>query len=55
MCFLPEDNILTFADVHAVMTDALKDVLKGSELPRGITGWYYQQFLEMNYANLCGD
>ena len=55
MDFLPEDNILTFADVHAVMMDALKDVLKGSELPRGITGWYYQQFLKMNYATFCGD
>ena len=55
MVFLPEDNILTFANVHAVMMDALKDVLKGSELPRGITGWYYQQFLKMNYANFCGD
>lgn len=55
MSFLCEDQILTFAEVHRVMTDALKDILQGKDLPRGITGWYYQQFLKMKYSDLCED
>ncbi len=55
LSFLCEDRILTFAEVHGVMTDALRDILQGRELPRGITGWYYQQFLKMKYSELCED
>lgn len=53
--FLDEDSIVPFDAIHAVMKDALKDILMGRELPRGITGWYYQQFLKMQYANVCQD
>lgn len=53
--FLNEDEILPFASVHEVMKKALKDILKGQELPAGITGWYYQQFLKMQYADRCQD
>lgn len=53
--FLDENAILPFDSVHAVMTQALADVLQGRELPRGITGWYYQQFLKMQYACMCED
>lgn len=53
--FLDENAILPFDAVHAVMKEALKDVLHGQELPRGITGWYYQQFLKMQYARMCDD
>ena len=53
--FINEDSILPFERVHAVMTRALEDVLQGQELPRGITGWYYQQFLKMQYARMCED
>jgi len=53
--FLDENRILPFDEVHAVMTKALEDVLQGQELPRGITGWYYQQFLKMQYARMCED
>lgn len=53
--FLNENRILPFDEVHAVMTRALETVLQGRELPRGITGWYYQQFLKMRYACMCED
>ncbi len=53
--FLDENEILPFADVHAVMEKALSKELQGRALPRGITGWYYQQFLKMQYARVCGD
>ena len=50
--FINENDILSFDAVHAVMKEALKDIYK-EELPRGITGWYYQQFLKMEYARCC--
>lgn len=53
--FLDENSIIPFDAVHAAMTRALESVLRGRELPRGITGWYYQQFLKMQYACMCGD
>ena len=51
--FLNENDVIPFDKVHAVMKDALKDILRGRELPRGVTGWYYQQFLKMQYAYIC--
>lgn len=53
--FLNEEDILSFSSVHEVIRDVLKDILQGQELPRGITGWYYQQFLKMQYAYVCKD
>lgn len=53
--FLDENTILPFDAVHEVMKQALGEVLQGQELPRGITGWYYQQFLKMQYARMCKD
>lgn len=53
--FLHENDIIPFDAVHAVMKDVLQEVLGGQELPRGITGWYYQQFLKMQYAAQCKD
>ena len=53
--FTNENDILPFDDVHSVMKDALSEILNGRELPRGITGWYYQQFLKMAYARVCKD
>lgn len=55
LTFTNENNILPFDDVHAVMKDALSEILNGRELPRGITGWYYQQFLKMAYSKVCKD
>ena len=51
--FLNENDILSFSAVHEVVGDVLKELLAGQELPRGITGWYYQQFLKMQYAYRC--
>lgn len=53
--FLNENDILSFSAVHEVVGDVLKEFLNGQELPRGITGWYYQQFLKMQYAYICDD
>lgn len=47
--FLEEDEVLSFDAVHTVM----KKALGCTELERGVTGWYYQQFLKMQYAFLC--
>jgi len=55
LSFVNENDILRFDDVHSAMSKALKDRLNGQELPRGITGWYYQQFLKMKYAYICKD
>lgn len=49
--YVNEDDILPFADVHKIM----KDVLQREDVPRGITGWYYQQFLKMQYSTVCED
>ncbi len=47
--FYDEDDLIPFADVHQIM----KELLQTDELPRGVTGWYYQQFLKMQYAFVC--
>lgn len=47
--FFDEDELIPFADVHQIM----KELLQTDELPRGVTGWYYQQFLKMQYAFVC--
>ncbi len=47
--FYDEDELIPFADVHQIM----KELLQTDELPRGVTGWYYQQFLKMQYAFVC--
>lgn len=52
--FVCEEDILSFDEVHTVMKDVLRGTFEG-ELPRGITGWYYQQFLKMKYADICTD
>lgn len=49
--FLDENEILSFDAVHNTM----KKALGCEELARGVTGWYYQQFLKMQYAFCCKD
>ena len=49
--FLNEDDVSPFSQVHEVMREAIGI----EELPRGVTGWYYQQFLKMQYARICQD
>ena len=53
--WVDENDIVPFDDVHACMAKRLAPILKGDALPRGVTGWYYQQFLKMQYANMCRD
>lgn len=49
VCSVLEDSIIRFDDVHQIVCDILGTV----NVPRGITGWYYQQFLKMEYARIC--
>lgn len=53
--FVNEDSVIPFDSVHALMKKKMDPILEGRELPRGITGWYYQQFLKMQYAFICKD
>ncbi len=55
MDFINEDDILPFDDVHEEIRAEMAELLAGRELPRGITGWYYQQFLKLSYACRCQD
>lgn len=49
--YLDEGEILPFQQVDHIMQEALQ----WETVPRGITGWYYQQFLKMQYSYLCRD
>ena len=51
--FVNENDVIPFDDVHRAMTAKMEPLLNGRELPRGITGWYYQQFLKMEYSRIC--
>ncbi len=53
--FINENDVVPFVDVHKVMTAKMEPLLKGRELPRGVTGWYYQQFLKMEYSLFCNN
>ncbi len=53
--WIDENSLIPFAEVHACIAERMKGILAGRELPRGITGWYYQQFLKMQYAFVCSD
>lgn len=53
--FINEDDILLFDSVHRTIAAEMEPILQGRELPRGITGWYYQQFLKLSYAYRCED
>ena len=53
--FIEENELISFDDVYRIVEDIMKDMLAGRKLPRGIVGWYYQQFLKMEYANRCSE
>ncbi len=53
--FVNENEVIPFDDVHKVIADKMQSLLNGRELPRGITGWYYQQFLKMEYSLFCNN
>lgn len=49
--FLHEESILPFQKIK----DIIADILQLGNVPRGIVGWYYQQFLKMQYSFFCKD
>lgn len=53
--FIDESSLVSFDTVHKVMEEHLQEILQGEACPRGATGWYYQQFLKMQYALVCQD
>ena len=53
--WVDENELIPFGEVHDFMAKHLKPVIGDMPLPRGITGWYYQQFLKMQYAFICED
>lgn len=53
--FVNENDLIPFDDVYRCMSEVMADILQGRELPRGLAGWYYQQFLKMEYARVCQD
>ncbi len=53
--WIDENSIVPFDEVHACMKKRLEPILQGEDLPRGVTGWYYQQFLKMQYSAICKD
>lgn len=53
--WIDEDSIIPFGSVHECVKQRLSSILNGRDLPRGVTGWYYQQFLKMQYALTCKD
>lgn len=52
--FIDENSIIPFDKVYEVMSDALVETYPG-KIPRGVVGWYYQQFLKLQYAFSCPD
>ena len=53
--WINENDIVNFDEVHSLLEKRLEPVLNGEKLPRRVTGWYYQQFLKMQYAYICPD
>ena len=49
--FINENEVLPFKEIDSVM----QEILKVEDVPRGMSGWYYQQFLKMRYSALCSD
>ncbi len=53
--FVDENKLLTFDSVKECMTEHLRPLLGDEPVPRGAIGWYYQQFLKMEYSKICED
>lgn len=53
--WVDENEIIPFDEVHACMERRMEPILGGEPLARGVTGWYYQQFLKMQYSMICSD
>lgn len=53
--FVNENDLIPFDAVYQCMVEVMTEILKGRELPRPLVGWYYQQFLKMQYSRVCED
>lgn len=53
--WIDENSVIEFNEVHELMKERLAEIIGDDDLPRGITGWYYQQFLKMQYSSICAD
>jgi len=53
--FINENELIPFDNVYNAVTKVMEKYLLGRKLPRGVVGWYYQQFLKMEYAYRCED
>ncbi|MGN0161807.1 MAG: hypothetical protein ACI4AQ_10500 [Lachnospiraceae bacterium] len=53
--FINENDLIPFDLVYQCMEEVMAPILQGRELPRGLVGWYYQQFLKMQYSRVCKD
>ncbi|MCR4656717.1 MAG: glycosyltransferase [Lachnospiraceae bacterium] len=49
--FLNENDVIPFDEIDSLM----RELTGADEVPRGMSGWYYQQFLKMSYSYLCDD
>ena len=53
--FVDENELLPFESVRDCMAQHLRPLLGDEDVPRGAVGWYYQQFLKMEYSRICED
>ncbi len=49
--FINENEVIPFDEIDILM----RELTGADEVPRGMSGWYYQQFLKMSYSYICGD
>ena len=53
--WMDENDLILFSEVYDCMSKKLEPILKGEPLARAVVGWYYQQFLKMQYSVVCKD
>ncbi len=49
--WMDEESLIAFEDVKYV----IESIYPGVQIGRGFIGWYYQQFLKMEYSRQCND
>ena len=50
--WIDENDLVSFDEVNECLLSHIKTVIGNEPLSRGVTGWYYQQFLKMQYTNI---
>lgn len=53
--FFDENKLISFDKVRDCMSEHLRPLLGDEPVPRGAIGWYYQQFLKMEFSRVCED